>query len=121
MQSDGPTVFVNSSREGIARVKGGNYAYLMESLMLEYHMGQDCQLQQLGGLLDSKGYGIVLPKGSPLRHIFSKAVLQLQERTILEALKNKWWKRGQAMCFTFYVFMFIFYIIRFWINYWVIS
>uniref|UniRef100_A0AC34PZ46 Uncharacterized protein n=1 Tax=Panagrolaimus sp. JU765 TaxID=591449 RepID=A0AC34PZ46_9BILA len=61
--------------------------------MLEYYMKQDCSLQTIGGgLLDSKGYGIALPKGSPLRHIFSKTVLQLQERTILEALKNKWWK-----------------------------
>ena len=36
MQSSSPTVFVNSSREGIARVRAGNYAYLMESTMLEY-------------------------------------------------------------------------------------
>ncbi|KAL3095880.1 hypothetical protein niasHS_005639 [Heterodera schachtii] len=92
MQSTTPTVFVNSSREGIARVKGGNYAYMMESTMLEYWIGEDCQLQTIGGLLDSKGYGIALPKGSPLRGIFSRAVLQLQERTIVEALKNKWWK-----------------------------
>uniref|UniRef100_A0A915B0N1 Ionotropic glutamate receptor C-terminal domain-containing protein n=2 Tax=Parascaris univalens TaxID=6257 RepID=A0A915B0N1_PARUN len=92
MQSTTPTVFVNSSREGIARAKAGNYAYLMESSMLEYYMERDCQLQRIGGLLDSKGYGIALPKGSPLRDILSRTVLRLQERTILEALKNKWWK-----------------------------
>uniref|UniRef100_A0AC35U4L6 PBPe domain-containing protein n=1 Tax=Rhabditophanes sp. KR3021 TaxID=114890 RepID=A0AC35U4L6_9BILA len=92
MQSNSPFVFVNSSKEGIARVKAGNYAYMMESSMLEYYMEKDCQLQTIGGLLDSKGYGIALPKGSPLRHIFSKTVLQLQENTKLEALKNKWWK-----------------------------
>ncbi|CEF59755.1 Ionotropic glutamate receptor domain and Extracellular solute-binding protein, family 3 domain and Glutamate receptor, L-glutamate/glycine-binding domain-containing protein [Strongyloides ratti] len=92
MQSNSPYSFVNSSKEGIARVKAGNYAYMMESSMLEYYMEKDCELQTIGGLLDSKGYGIALPKGSPLRHIFSKTVLQLQERTILEALKNKWWK-----------------------------
>uniref|UniRef100_A0A914LT21 Ionotropic glutamate receptor C-terminal domain-containing protein n=1 Tax=Meloidogyne incognita TaxID=6306 RepID=A0A914LT21_MELIC len=80
MQSTSPSVFVNSSREGISRVRAGNYAYLMESTMLEYWIGEDCQLQTIGGLLDSKGYGIALPKGSPL------------QRTILEALKNKWWK-----------------------------
>ncbi|KAF8362438.1 glr-4 [Pristionchus pacificus] len=92
MESSSPSVFVNSSKEGIARVKAGNYAYMMESTMLEYYMERDCQLQSIGGLLDSKGYGIALPKGSPLRDIMSRAVLRLQERTILEALKNKWWK-----------------------------
>jgi hypothetical protein len=39
-----------------------------------------------------QGYGIALPKNSPLRDVLSKTVLQLQERTILEALKNKWWQ-----------------------------
>lgn len=38
----------NSSREGIARVKAGDYAYLMESLMLEYYMRTDCELQTIG-------------------------------------------------------------------------
>ncbi|CAD6191761.1 unnamed protein product [Caenorhabditis auriculariae] len=84
--------FVNSSKEGIARVKAGGYAYMMESSMLEYYLERDCELQRIGGLLDSKGYGIALPKGSPLRDILSRTVLQLQERTILEALKNKWWR-----------------------------
>ncbi|EPB72255.1 Ligand-gated ion channel [Ancylostoma ceylanicum] len=92
MESSSPPVFVNSSKEGIARVKAGNYAYMMESSMLEYYMERDCQLQSIGGLLDSKGYGIALPKGSPLRDLLSRTVLQLQERTILEALKNKWWR-----------------------------
>ncbi|CAD5215755.1 unnamed protein product [Bursaphelenchus xylophilus] len=92
MQSTSPTVFVNSSKEGIARVKAGNYAYMMESIMIEYQKGQDCDLETIGGLLDSKGYGVAVPKGSPLRNELSKTILQLQERTILEALKNKWWK-----------------------------
>uniref|UniRef100_A0A1I8BPI3 Lig_chan-Glu_bd domain-containing protein n=1 Tax=Meloidogyne hapla TaxID=6305 RepID=A0A1I8BPI3_MELHA len=74
MQSTSPSVFVNSSREGISRVRAGNYAYLMESTMLEYWIGEDCQLQTIGGLLDSKGYGIALPKSSPLRDIFSQLV-----------------------------------------------
>ena len=79
------------------RVKRGNYAFLMESTMLDYvrskkhknrpsclfkkiimfifilnHLDlicvetqvvqRDCNLTQIGGLLDSKGYGIATPK-----------------------------------------------------------
>ncbi|CAB3411013.1 unnamed protein product [Caenorhabditis bovis] len=102
MESSSPGVFVNSSREGIARVKAGGYAYMMESSMLEYYLERDCELQSIGGLLDSKGYGIALPKGSPLRDILSRTVLQLQERTILEALKNKWWRDMRGI---FYVLL----------------
>ncbi|KJH51209.1 hypothetical protein DICVIV_02574 [Dictyocaulus viviparus] len=75
---------------------------MMESSMLEYYMERDCQLQSIGGLLDSKGYGIALPKGSPLREILSRTVLQLQESTILEAYKNKWWRDMRGI---FYVLL----------------
>ena len=52
------SVFVKSSEEGIRRVLRGNYAFLMESTMIEYNMQKNCDLTQIGGLLDSKGYGI---------------------------------------------------------------
>ena len=52
------SVFVKSSEQGIERVLRGNYAFLMESTMIEYNMQKNCDLTQIGGLLDSKGYGI---------------------------------------------------------------
>jgi len=52
------SVFVRSSEEGIERVLRGSYAFLMESTMIEYNIQQNCDLMQIGGLLDSKGYGI---------------------------------------------------------------
>lgn len=58
--------FVNSSKEGIHRVKSADYAYLMESSMLEYAIQRDCELMQIGDLLDQKGYGIGLPKGKKM-------------------------------------------------------
>ena len=33
----------------------GNYAFLMESTMNEYIRQMDCELMQIGGLLDAKG------------------------------------------------------------------
>lgn len=63
MKDAEPSVFVDSSEEGIKRVKAGNYAYLMESSMVEYAVATDCDLMQIGGLLDSKGYGIGMRKG----------------------------------------------------------
>ncbi|CAB3377028.1 Hypothetical predicted protein [Cloeon dipterum] len=64
MESKRPSVFVDSYEEGIKRVLEGNYAFLMESTMLDYAVQRDCNLTQIGGLLDSKGYGIATPKGS---------------------------------------------------------
>jgi len=52
-----------SNNEGVERVqKGkGNYAFLMESTSIEYVIERTCELTQVGGLLDSKGYGIAMP------------------------------------------------------------
>lgn len=58
-----PSVFVNSNEEGVERVQQqkGLYAFFMESTSIEYQVERKCDLQQVGGLLDSKGYGIGMP------------------------------------------------------------
>lgn len=63
--SKNPHVFTKSNEEGRKMVeKGdGNYAYLMESATIEYTIERNCNLTQIGGLLDSKGYGVATRKG----------------------------------------------------------
>ncbi|XP_013416771.1 glutamate receptor ionotropic, kainate 2 isoform X2 [Lingula anatina] len=96
MSSTEPSVFVNSSKEGIDRVMKGKYAYLMESTMIEYTVQRNCKLMQVGGLLDSKGYGIGTPRGSPYTEILSEAILKLQEQQVLQVLYTKWWKEKEG-------------------------
>lgn len=69
MENRKPSVFVPTYEEGIKRVLQGNYAFLMESTMLDYIVQRDCNLTQIGGLLDTKGYGIGTPMG---RYIIRK-------------------------------------------------
>ncbi|KAG0444816.1 hypothetical protein HPB47_013345, partial [Ixodes persulcatus] len=52
---------VESNAEGVSRVLSEAYAFLMESTSIEYVAQRHCQLDQVGGLLDSKGYGIATP------------------------------------------------------------
>ncbi|XP_055926547.1 glutamate receptor ionotropic, kainate 2-like isoform X1 [Argiope bruennichi] len=92
MQSAQPNVFTKDNPEGIERVRKGNYAFLMESTTIEYYTERDCDLTQIGGLLDSKGYGIATPPGSPYRALISSEILRLQEEGFLHVLKDKWWK-----------------------------
>ncbi|XP_013791388.2 glutamate receptor ionotropic, kainate 2-like isoform X2 [Limulus polyphemus] len=94
-----PSVFTESNQAGVERVREGNYAYLMESTSIEYMTERDCELEQIGGLLDSKGYGIATPEGSPYRTPISNAILRLQENGVLHLLKEKWWsKRSGGKC-----------------------
>lgn len=63
MESAEPSVFTEDNLEGEERVAKGNrmYAFLMESSSIEYITERNCNLTRVGGLLDSKGYGIAMP------------------------------------------------------------
>ncbi|XP_075225363.1 glutamate receptor ionotropic, kainate 2-like isoform X2 [Lycorma delicatula] len=98
MENKKPSVFVPTYEEGIRRVLEGNYAFLMESTMLDYIVQRDCNLTQIGGLLDTKGYGIATPMGSPWRDKISLAILELQEKGEIQTLYDKWWKNPGDTC-----------------------
>ncbi|XP_043579635.1 glutamate receptor ionotropic, kainate 2 isoform X4 [Bombus pyrosoma] len=98
METKSPSVFVKSYEDGVKRVLEGDYAFLMESTMLDYAVQRDCNLTQIGGLLDSKGYGIATPKGSPWRDKISLAILELQEKGVIQILYDKWWKNTGDVC-----------------------
>lgn len=55
MENRKPSVFTSTYGDGIARVLEGDYAFLMESTMLDYVVQRNCNLTQIGGLLDTKG------------------------------------------------------------------
>ena len=65
MESAKPSVYTGGNQEGMDRVmkEDGAYAYFMEEAALQYYMERNCELTQIGGLLDNKGYGIGLPLG----------------------------------------------------------
>ena len=55
-------------------------------------------LFQVGGLIDSKYFGIATPIGSPWRDRISLAILELQEKGVIQILYNKWWKTQSETC-----------------------
>ncbi|UYV65686.1 hypothetical protein LAZ67_3005088 [Cordylochernes scorpioides] len=101
MSNAKPNVFVDSNAKGIERVQKGNYAFLMESTTIEYNVERHCDLIQVGGLLDSKGFGIATPSGSPYRVLMSSVILKMQETGMLHMLKKRWWRqrRGGGRCY----------------------
>ncbi|CAH0752654.1 unnamed protein product [Diatraea saccharalis] len=94
MSSAKPTVFVNNNEEGKDRVlrSKGKYAFFMESTAIEYYTHRNCELKMVGGNLDSKEYGIAMPKHYPFKPWIDHAILSLQESGRLTELKKKWWE-----------------------------
>ena len=82
MESQKPKVFTTNNADGVQRVLEspgkifpgnifkykniftGQYAFLMESNSIQYQIERNCELTQIGGLLDSKGYGIAFTPGN---------------------------------------------------------
>ncbi|XP_074644362.1 glutamate receptor ionotropic, kainate 2-like [Tubulanus polymorphus] len=94
------SVMVDSTQEGVDRVKKGGYAFLLESTTNEYFTERNCDLFQIGSRLDSKGYGVGTRRGSPYRDVISDSILKLQEQERLAELYEKWWREseGAGMC-----------------------
>lgn len=63
MSSKPSTSMVKSIEDGVQRVLKSDYALIMESTTIDYITRRKCNLTQVGGLIDSKGYGIGTPLG----------------------------------------------------------
>ncbi|XP_055385566.1 glutamate receptor 1 isoform X2 [Condylostylus longicornis] len=89
-----PHLFVKTYDEGIRRVRTskGKYALLVESPKNEYvNAREPCDTMKVGRNLDTKGFGVATPIGSPLKNVINLAVLDLKEDGKLDKLKAKWW------------------------------
>jgi hypothetical protein len=60
--SNNPQLMTSSNEEGLDKAKEGKYAFLMESSTIEYITQRHCEVVQVGGMLDEKGYGIAMKK-----------------------------------------------------------
>ncbi|KAK0092608.1 hypothetical protein PV326_001041 [Microctonus aethiopoides] len=100
MEDNAKDVLTDDNDKGKERVLKEDYAFLMESSSIEYIQERECDLAQIGGLLDSKGYGIAMRKHFPYRNKLNTAVLQMQESGQISDLRKKWWreKRGGGKC-----------------------
>jgi hypothetical protein len=97
MQSHADDVLVNSTQDGIRRVKESNYAFLVESIVNEYARYRDCELIQVGDFLDTKSFAFGLPKGSKWREKISNAILMLEETGKIEEIYYKWWRKRDSL------------------------
>uniref|UniRef100_A0AAQ5Y6R8 Glutamate receptor n=1 Tax=Amphiprion ocellaris TaxID=80972 RepID=A0AAQ5Y6R8_AMPOC len=97
MSSRPRTSLVKSIEDGIQRVLKSDYALITESTTIDYITRRNCNLTQVGGIIDSKGYGIGTPLGSPYRDKITIAILSILEDGRLHMLKEKWWSGSSCL------------------------
>lgn len=70
--------FVNSTIEGVEKVRQGGFAYLTDGPYLDYYNSRNpCNTMMLENLLEAKSYGIALQRNSELTNPFSVAILKV--------------------------------------------
>lgn len=97
MSSKPSTSLVKSIEDGVQRVLKSDYALIMESTTIDYITRRNCNLTQVGGLFDSKGYGVGTPLGSPYRDKISIAILNILEDGRLHMMREKWWSGSSCL------------------------
>lgn len=100
MEAHKDEVMVQENKDGVEKAEKELYAFFMESTSIEYETQRRCNLAQVGGMLDEKGYGIAVRKNSSYRNNLSSAILKLQESGRMADLKRRWWeeRRGGGQC-----------------------
>ncbi|KAA0192058.1 hypothetical protein HAZT_HAZT009425 [Hyalella azteca] len=78
-------VFTDTYQEGIERVRSskGKYAFLLESVRNDYTNEQlPCDTMKIGQNLNTNGYGVATPRGSPINLHPVMTALQCSEISI---------------------------------------
>ena len=82
-EMDKANSFMNSTKEGVAKVRSGNFAYMTDQPYLDYYnMKKPCNTILLTNLLEGKGYGIGLQRHSNLTNGFSVEILKVGLPTV---------------------------------------
>jgi len=82
---DGKQQLVENVTAGLERVRREKYAFILESMVADYHVNRrPCDLIKVGNNFGSRSYGLAVPKNSDLLEEFHTIILQLEEEGDLE-------------------------------------
>ena len=80
---------MNTTAEGLARVKTGEYAFLWDDSINAYAAATDCNYTNIGPPFEMKGFGIGLPSGTPYKDELSLTILRLGDEGVLSQLEHR--------------------------------
>lgn len=90
METAEPSPYVSTIQEGVERVREGhgNYAFLVDYSTIEYVTERQCDLTQVGGLLNTQGFAFALPQGKVSSVTHSKRGSRIQPRILEVGTSN---------------------------------
>jgi hypothetical protein len=88
--SEHPKYLANSYSDALRRVSEGKYAFFMESHIIDYITGNDCDLVRVGEFLNQNSYGFAGQKNSPYIQSLNEAILEFHDNGKMYELYQKW-------------------------------
>ncbi|XP_033760483.1 glutamate receptor 3-like [Pecten maximus] len=86
-----PLNIMSNTATGVARVKKGKYAFILESASAEYIASTSCDLMVVGDNLRERTYNFACRQNTNICDQLNIAILQLKMNGRLEELRKKWW------------------------------
>ncbi|KAG1707493.1 putative glutamate receptor [Nymphon striatum] len=93
---------VSTSEDGVKAVLSGNWVFLKEKSYLEFKIEEDLEKTKACNMILAPeeffktGYGLALPKNSPLRKYFDLQILKLYETGLLKRWKDLHWPENSV-------------------------
>jgi len=82
---------VDSTWDGINRVRNGGYAFIMEKPIADYFVAQDCGLETTGNFLEMPGFAFPARKFYPDMAKVNQALAEIKRKGDVQTLLDKWW------------------------------
>ncbi|XP_047477878.1 glutamate receptor ionotropic, delta-1-like [Penaeus chinensis] len=90
---------VTTDYEGVKQVLRGTHAFIKEKSYLEFATAEDaavsgqCRLALATSHFFPANFGWVLPEGDPLKVLFDKEIIRMQETGLFDKWKQKFWPK----------------------------
>ena len=92
-----PTNKINTHREGLEKVRAGNFALIGDSPTLEYSALTNCDLMMVGENVNQAYFGVAFHFDSEYLDRVNLAIIEFHEKGLLDKLYKKWWT-DRAKC-----------------------
>nr|AEX15542.1 ionotropic glutamate receptor-4 [Pleurobrachia bachei] len=76
--------------EALGRLRGGSFVFIDEVPILAHHLKDDCDMLPIGSEFQSFEYSFGIPKGSPIKYLIDRHLLEYRETGMIDELWAKW-------------------------------
>ena len=85
---------MDTLEEALERTRNGSFVLIDEVPILRHQFKDDCDMFPIGSEFQSFEYSFGMPKGSPIKDLIDKYLLEYREKGVIDQLWGRWSKKS---------------------------